>query len=636
MPQPYSPSSPSISVVIPTYEQSRFISRALDSLQAQILTDWEAIVIDDGSRDTTEEVISAYQGDERIRFYRLPENRGLGHALNEGIAKSKAPLIAYLPSDDVYYRDHLRSLKACLERHAEAVLAYSGVRHHYNRHASGQIAGFPLQLVQCMHRKTEARWVERAELESDDLERLYWARLRPLGIFASSGSITCEWVSHPMQRHKIMQEPEGGINTFRSHYRVREPLRFHTSVGHAIDEPDQYRRMRERPDTPRAADGLKILLVGELAYNADRVLALEEQGHRLYGLWMQNPYWYNTVGTVPFGHVEDLPRDNWREAIRQIQPDVIYALLNWQAVPFAHEVLMATPGIPFVWHFKEGPFICLEKGTWPQLIDLHRYSDGQIFSSPEMRDWFDTVVPGLLLDKPTHVLDGDLPKRDWFDRPRTPRLSTADGEIHTVSPGRPIGLHPHNVAELASHGIHLHFYGEITHGQWLQWIEKTQAMAPGYLHLHPNVDQSRWTEEFSQYDAGWLHLFESGNEGEIRRADWDDLNYPARISTLAAAGLPMLQKSNGSALVATQTLAKQLGIGIFFDTADELAAQLRDRERLQAVQERVWQQRNLFTFDHHVPELVDFFRGVIASVSGKPRRTASSSGGSQVGKFLNG
>ena len=117
--------------------------------------------------------------------------------------------------------------------------------------------------------------------------------------------------------------------------------------------------------------------------------------------------------------------DNWREAIKQVQPDVIYALLNWQAVPFAHEVLMATPGIPFVWHFKEGPFICLEKGTWPQLVDLHQYSDGQIFSSPEMRDWFDTVVPGLSLTKPTHVLDGDLPKRDWFDRPRTPLRSSS-------------------------------------------------------------------------------------------------------------------------------------------------------------------------------------------------------------------
>ena len=611
---------------MPTYEQSHFIARALDSLQAQDLTDWEAIVIDDGSRDATAEIVLPYLSDSRIRYYRLPDNTGLGHVLNEGLSKAKAPLIAYLPSDDVYYREHLRSLQACLAQEPEAILAYSGVRHHYNRFANGQITGFPLQLVQCMHRRSEARWVERRELESDDLERLYWALLRSSGRFVSSNDITCEWVSHPCQRHRIMREPVGGINPFRAHYRVKEPLRFHTTCGHFIDEEKQYRSMRKRPDTPCTRDGLKILLVGELAYNADRMLALVEQGHKLHGLWTSTPHWFNTIGPTPFGHIEDLPRDHWREAIRQLRPDIIYALLNWQAVPFAHEVLMAVPDVPFVWHFKEGPFICLEKGSWPQLIDLYRHADEQIFSSPEMADWFDTVIPGLSLTKPTHVLDGDLPKRDWFGQQRTPLLSDSDGEIHTVSPGRPIGLHPHSVAELAGHGIHLHFYGEITHGQWLEWIAKVQTMAPEHLHLHPSVGQDRWVEEFSRYDAGWLHIFSSNNRGDIRRADWDDLNYPARLSTLATAGLPMLQKANDGAIVATQTLAKQLGIGIFFDSIEDLAGKLQDRERMQTICEQVWQQRHLFTFDHHAPQLVSFFRTVIESASRKPRRAASVAG----------
>ncbi len=70
---------------------------------------------------------------------------------------------------------------------------------------------------------------------------------------------------------------------------------------------------------------------------------------------MPSPYWYNTVGPVPFGHVEDLPAIGWREAIRALRPDIIYALLNWQAVPFARRVLADNPGVPFVWHFKEGP-----------------------------------------------------------------------------------------------------------------------------------------------------------------------------------------------------------------------------------------------------------------------------------------
>jgi hypothetical protein len=353
------------------------------------------------------------------------------------------------------------------------------------------------------------------------------------------------------------------------------------------------------------------------------VLALEEQGHKLYGLWMRDPYWYNTVGPLPFGHVEDLPRANWRQAVRRLRPDIIYAQLNWQAVPFAHEVLMATQGIPFVWHFKEGPFICLEKGLWPELTDLYQHADGQIFISPEMRDWFDTILPGLSSSKPTLVLDGDLPKRDWFIQERSPRLSESDGEIHTVVPGRPIGLHPERVVELARQGIHLHFYGDFTHGQWREWIDRTQPIAPNHLHLHANVDQRLWVTEFSRYDAGWLHFFKSDNRGEIRRANWDDLNYPARMATLAAAGLPMIQQDNEGAIVATQALTAQLGTGLFFTDIDHLAEQLRNRLHLEAIRERTWAQRHLFTFDHHVPQLVAFFNEVRQSAVNRPPRLSA-------------
>ena len=612
-----------VSVIMPTFEQSRFIRRALDSLMAQSLADWELIVIDDGSQDDTSGAVLPYLEDPRIHYVQLPHNQGLGNALNEGLARAQAPLLAYLPSDDVFYRDHLQSLCDALSANPGAALAYSGVRHHYNRNAEGAVPGHALQLVQCMHRQSSQRWLVRAQLESDDLERLFWARLRPEGAFICASGVTCEWVDHPAQRHKIMQEPTGGINPFRQHYRVMQPLRFHSTVGNAIDEEAQYATARAQPAPVAQADGLKIFLVGELAYNADRVLALEEQGHTLYGLWMQDPYWYNTVGPLPFGHVTDLPHTHWRDEIARIRPDVIYALLNWQAVPFAHEVLMATPGIPFVWHFKEGPFICMEKGTWPQLIDLFRYADGRIFSSTEMRDWFDTVVPGLSRTRPSHVLDGDLPRKAWFERPALSLLSAAGGEIHTVVPGRPIGLHPHTVHELAQQGIHLHFYGDFTQGQWREWIDEARPLAPAHLHLHANVEQRHWVEEFSRYDAGWLHAFASENQGELRRANWDDLNLPARVATLAAAGLPMIQRANEGAIVAAQSMARALGVGVFYDTIDDLACQLRDRAAMEAVRENVWCQRALFTFDHHVPALSAFFNTVIDSAHRAPGRTRS-------------
>jgi hypothetical protein len=364
------------------------------------------------------------------------------------------------------------------------------------------------------------------------------------------------------------------------------------------------------------------LLVGELAYNADRVLALEEAGHTLYGLWTGQPYWYNTVGPLPFGHVEDLPVADWRAAIERVEPDIMYGLLNWQAVPFVHEVMRAAPEIPFVWHFKEGPFICLEKGTWPQLVDLYRCADGRLFCSLEMRDWFATAIPGLLDLGPHQVFDGDLPHAAIFDGERSARLSADDGEVHTVVPGRPIGLHPHTMAELAKEGVHLHFYGDFTHGQWRNWIGEAQARAPRHLHLHAHVDQLAWRNEFSRYDAGWLHSFASTNGGELRRANWDDLNCPARLSTLAAAGLPMIQRDNSGALVATQALVRALDIGVFYRSIPDLAEQLRNETELDRLRSRVEAQRHRFCFDTHVPELLAFFRRVIAFASAARGKTS--------------
>jgi len=609
---------PQISVLMPTYNQAAFLRRAVSSLLGQSYTNWELLIVDDGSSDDTPSLIAQYRTDPRIRDWRLEENGGFPRALNFGLAKAQAPRIAYLPSDDFYYPGHLASLLACLDSQPDACLAYSGARFHQKWTAAGQIPGFPLQLVQVMHRRSAERWMEREELVSDDLERLFWSRLRSSGAFAGTGEISCEWVDHPRQHHKTIREPMGGgLNPYRSRYQVKHPMRFQSSVGSYIDEYAQYARFRERPQTPAAPDGLKILLVGELAFNPDRVLALEERGHQLYGLWMEHPWWLNTVGPLPFGHVEDLPRSDWRNAIKKLQPDVIYALLNWHAVPLAHEVLQAnlldeSLGIPFVWHFKEGPWLCLEHGSWPQMIDLHTRTDGQIYSSPELREWFNTIVPGCSDHGRTMVLDGDLPKREWFEGIPSRRLSEEDGDFHTVVPGRPIGLHPGLLRDLAAESIHLHFYGDLQHRDWKPWVEEGQRVAQGHLHLHSHVGPSQWVSELSRYDAGWLHFLKSENAGDIGSAYWDDLNFPARLTTLMAAGLPVLQYDNAGDIVATQTLVRKLDIGIFCKDMAELGRQLRDSKRMAELRANVQQHRLLFTFDHHVDELISFFKRVMA------------------------
>ena len=277
---------------MPVYNQSGFITRAIESLILQSFTDWELIIINDGSTDDTKSAVAAYLSHTQISYFENEVNTGLGAALNTGLAKAKNPLIAYLPADDVYYKEHLQSLIDKLNENPNAVLAFSGIRHHYNKTSTGKLEGFWLQLVQCLHHKTEERWVERDELVTDDLGRMFWDKLAVKGAFTGTGKVSCEWVDHPKQRYKIIQEPVGGINPYKLYYGVKQPLRYHTTVGNYIDEISYYEPFRQKRNDA-SFTGLKIVLVGELAYNAERIVAFEEQGHKLYGLWMRDPYWYN-------------------------------------------------------------------------------------------------------------------------------------------------------------------------------------------------------------------------------------------------------------------------------------------------------------------------------------------------------
>ena len=617
-----------VAVVMPTYDQDAWLPAAVTSLLRQTWTDWECVVVDDGSPGDVVGVLGALLEDPRVRVERLPRNGGLGAALNRGLDLTDAPLVGYLPSDDVWHADHLASLVAALDAQPGAVMAVAGVRHGQGltaTDAAGRIPGEPLQLVQVLHRRTADRWVERAELTTDDLDRMLWTRLAEQGDVVETGRVTCEWGWHPRQRHLAMREPWGGVNTYRDRYQVQEPLRFQSTVGSLHDEVAQYREDRARATTRRAPDGLRILLVGELAHNPERVLALEERGHELHGLWMPDPLWFNAVGPAPFGHVRDVPRDRWREAVRELQPDVVYGLLNWQAVPFVHEVLDADLGLPFVWHVKEGPFFSRQHGHWPQLVDLHLRTDAQVYSSAELRDWFALTVPGSA-DGLSLVLDGDLPRPRPDAEQRSPLLSSTDGELHTVIPGRPLGPSPEVVGALAERGVHVHLYGHKNATQMADWVAQCRRVAPRHFHVHAQVAPDGWVEEFSQYDAGWLHDVRSTNGGDLAAATWDDLNVPARLATLAACGVPAIQRDNTGSRVAMQTLARDGGFGVFYRDADDLAAQLRDRAAMDARREAMWAARRQFTFDAHVDDLVALFHAAIARHRAR-RRVPTFSGG---------
>jgi glycosyltransferase involved in cell wall biosynthesis len=116
---------PAVSVVIPTFNRRDWISATVRSVLAQTFRDFEVIVVDDGSTDGTAEMLAAEFGD-RIRVERLAENVGRSVARNIGTERAKAPLIAFLDSDDLWFPEKLARQIPCFAR-AEVVMVHSWV-----------------------------------------------------------------------------------------------------------------------------------------------------------------------------------------------------------------------------------------------------------------------------------------------------------------------------------------------------------------------------------------------------------------------------------------------------------------------------------------------------------------------------
>jgi glycosyltransferase involved in cell wall biosynthesis len=90
---------PKVSVLIPTFNNGRYIHEAIDSVLSQDFKDLEIVVVDDGSTDNTKEVLKKYGPAVR---YIYQENKGISGARNRGILESKGEYIAFLDSDDVW------------------------------------------------------------------------------------------------------------------------------------------------------------------------------------------------------------------------------------------------------------------------------------------------------------------------------------------------------------------------------------------------------------------------------------------------------------------------------------------------------------------------------------------------------
>ncbi|RXJ95888.1 glycosyl transferase [Arcobacter sp. AHV-9/2010] len=122
-----------VSIITPSYNSSKFISKTIESVLSQTYKNWEMIIVDDVSSDNSNEIIESYiQKDSRIKLIKLEQNGGAAIARNRAIEEAKGRYIAFLDADDIWKDKKLEKQIEFMQRndYAFTYTAYEKVDEH--------------------------------------------------------------------------------------------------------------------------------------------------------------------------------------------------------------------------------------------------------------------------------------------------------------------------------------------------------------------------------------------------------------------------------------------------------------------------------------------------------------------------
>lgn len=169
---------PLVSVIMPAYNAQKYISEAIQSIISQTYTKWELIIVDDGSVDSTVDVIKTFE-DSRIKLFLNEQNRGIAETTNRAIGESKGKYIALLDDDDIAEEDRLNWQVKFLENHENIdilggrttyidvngnVLNYGGIPRNNPKYIKSTL------LFQCMDFMNSTAMIRRSFIEKNNLK----------------------------------------------------------------------------------------------------------------------------------------------------------------------------------------------------------------------------------------------------------------------------------------------------------------------------------------------------------------------------------------------------------------------------------------------------------------------------------
>ena len=378
---------------------------------------------------------------------------------------------------------------------------------------------------------------------------------------------------------------------------------------------------------------MRLLLVGALSWNPERIRSLHERGHRLWGLWSRSMAWDQGPYPALDGIVTRVALADAARTIRDEAIDCVYSLFQ-----VYHPKLWGAPapGVEHdVWTLLRELVDARRRAAFDAPIvrhwgfdvqnlapDVVRALDGHLFCNREKeRYWrLPTREGGCGVDafddcEVAAHLDGDRPKLEFMGDDFSERLSAIDGELHTVCIGRPFGI---DYLAAARRGIHVHVYGNhyddvvrtLARDLSLADARRESALLHRYVHAHPTLqpigatwdevrrEKSSWVREFSRYDAAWSYVG--------RPLPWDPLDdraaIPSRIATCLLAGLPVIADVRPG-LYRYDELTR-LGVNVDLDGYDGLRERLDGEVRTRERSARAVRARESYSFDASIDPLV--------------------------------
>lgn len=399
---------------------------------------------------------------------------------------------------------------------------------------------------------------------------------------------------------------------------------------------------------------MRILLVGALSWNPERVRSLSEAGHELWGLWSRSMAWDQGPYPATEQCIKPVALADAARTIRDEKIDSVYSLFQvYDRRLWGH----ATPGVEHdVWTLLRTLLLERQRGVFDAPIvrhwgfdvhnldlDVARALDGHLFCNREKLAYWTapTREGGCGLDvlgecEVVEFLDGDRPKLEFMNDRFGERLSDRNREIHTVCIGRPFHV---NYLELARRGIHLHVYGNsstdscrmIAADLSPRVARRNLTLLRRYLHLHaslqtvgaswPDVQRTkaRWVEEFSSYDAGWSYI-----GAPLPWAPLDDrAAIPNRIGTYLLASLPVITDRRPGYYRYDEL--KRLGVAVELVDSDydalraDLESELRTREKASSARE----ERDAYSFDASIGSLLGALERARTSYFARPHAERS-------------